>query len=70
MVAVLKEAGVRCIIITNGHADIQRTKLEACQAAHLFDGILVSEMMTCVHGDRLPLSHLPANACIPLLPNL
>jgi len=41
LAANLKSSGVRCIIITNGHADIQRTKLEACRAAHLFDAILV-----------------------------
>lgn len=37
----MRRAGLKAIIITNGHAEIQRTKLVACGAADLFDGILV-----------------------------
>lgn len=41
MVANMRASGLKTVIITNGHAEIQRTKLLACQAAELFDGILV-----------------------------
>lgn len=41
MLAELRSAGLKTVIITNGHAEIQRTKLAACGAEKLFDGILV-----------------------------
>ena len=41
MVADLRQQGYRVLIITNGHAEIQRGKLEQVHAVELFDGILV-----------------------------
>ena len=37
----MRADGLHTVIITNGHADIQRIKLQACRAEDLFDGILV-----------------------------
>ena len=37
----MRAQGLATVIITNGHAQIQRTKLETCRAAELFDGVLV-----------------------------
>ena len=37
----MRASGLHTVIITNGHADIQRTKLKACKAVDLFDGIIV-----------------------------
>ena len=41
MVTAMRAQGLARVIITNGHPQIQRTKLEACGAAELFDGVLV-----------------------------
>ncbi len=41
MVGEMRHRGLKAVIITNGHAEIQRAKLEACRAAGLFDGVLV-----------------------------
>lgn len=37
----MRDEGIHTVIITNGHADIQRSKLKACKAVDLFDGIIV-----------------------------
>lgn len=39
--ADLRHQGYRVMIITNGHAEIQRGKLRQVHAVELFDGILV-----------------------------
>lgn len=36
-----RAGGLKAVIITNGHAQIQRAKLVACNAERLFDGVLV-----------------------------
>ena len=41
MIAKMRTDGIHTVIITNGHAEIQQTKLKACKAVELFDGILV-----------------------------
>lgn len=41
MIAKMRADGIHTVIITNGHAEIQQTKLRACKAVELFDGILV-----------------------------
>lgn len=41
MISKMREDGIHTVIITNGHAEIQQTKLKACKAVELFDGILV-----------------------------
>lgn len=39
----LEEAGFKMVIVTNGHTDVQRPKVEACNAAALFgDRIIIS----------------------------
>lgn len=41
MISQMRADGIHTVIITNGHAEIQRTKLRACKAEDLFDGIIV-----------------------------
>ena len=41
MIAKMRADSIHTVIITNGHAEIQQTKLKACKAVDLFNGILV-----------------------------
>ena len=41
MVRGLQSSGLATAIITNGHSRVQRQKLDACQAARLFQHMLV-----------------------------
>ena len=63
MVEALKEQGLKTVIITNGHPEIQRGKLERVQAAALFDGILVGGEEIAAGGQEKPAASIFLKAC-------
>lgn len=63
MVAELRRQGYKALIITNGHAEIQRGKLKRLQAVDLFDGILVGgEEIAAGHAEK-PAASIFLKAC-------
>ncbi|KAK9815634.1 hypothetical protein WJX72_007201 [[Myrmecia] bisecta] len=63
LVTQLKSQGFSCAIITNGHASIQRAKLAACQAAGLFDAMLVGGEEVLGGREEKPDPHIFLKAC-------
>ncbi len=54
MVAALQQRGLQTVVITNGHATVQRQKLEACAAGRLFRHILVGGEEVACGGHEKP----------------
>ena len=54
MVDSLQQRGLRTVVITNGHATVQRQKLEACAAYRLFQHILVGGEEIASGGHEKP----------------
>ncbi|KAK9917424.1 hypothetical protein WJX75_004226 [Coccomyxa subellipsoidea] len=63
MVEGLKGRGLKAVIITNGHSEIQRGKLERVQAATLFDAILVGGEEIAAGGREKPAASIFLKAC-------
>ncbi|BDA48649.1 N-acylneuraminate-9-phosphatase [Coccomyxa sp. Obi] len=63
MIQELRQQGLKAIIITNGHPEIQRGKLERLQAALLFDGILVGGEEIAAGGEEKPAASIFLKAC-------
>lgn len=63
MVEGLKGRGLKAVIITNGHPEIQRGKLERVQAATLFDAILVGGEEIAAGGREKPAASIFLKAC-------
>ena len=63
MVGELKQQGYKVLVITNGHAEIQRGKLQQLGAADLFDAILVGgEEVAAGHAEK-PAASIFLKAC-------
>ncbi|PRW20863.1 N-acylneuraminate-9-phosphatase [Chlorella sorokiniana] len=63
MVASLQQRGLQTVVITNGHATVQRQKLEACAAARLFRHILVGGEEIARGGHEKPHPSIFHKAC-------
>lgn len=63
MIQELRQQGLKAVIITNGHPEIQRGKLERLQAASLFDGILVGGEEIAAGGEEKPAASIFLKAC-------
>ena len=63
MVGELKQQGYKVLVITNGHAEIQRGKLRRLGAADFFDAILVGgEEIAAGHAEK-PAASIFLKAC-------
>ena len=63
MVADLRQQGYKVLVITNGHAEIQRGKLRRLGAADFFDAILVGgEEIAAGHAEK-PAASIFLKAC-------
>ncbi len=63
MIQELRQQGLKAVIITNGHPEIQRGKLERFQAASFFDGILVGGEEIAAGGKEKPAASIFLKAC-------
>ncbi len=63
MVEELKGQGLKVVIITNGHPQIQRGKLERLQASSMFDAILVGGEEIAAGGREKPAASIFLKAC-------
>ncbi|KAI7844832.1 hypothetical protein COHA_001486 [Chlorella ohadii] len=63
MVAALQQRGLQTVVITNGHATVQRQKLEACAAGRLFRHILVGGEEVACGGHEKPHPSIFHKAC-------
>lgn len=63
MVADLRQQGYKVLIITNGHAEIQRGKLERLHAVDLFDAILVGGEEIAAGRAEKPAASIFLKAC-------
>ena len=63
MVADLRQQGYKVLIITNGHAEIQRGKLRQLRAVDLFDGILVGGEEVAAGRAEKPATSIFLKAC-------
>ena len=61
--ADLRQQGYKVLIITNGHAEIQRGKLRQLNAAELFDGILVGGEEVAAGRAEKPAASIFLKAC-------
>ena len=61
--ADLRQQGYKVLIITNGHADIQRGKLRQLHAVDLFDGILVGGEEIAAGRAEKPAASIFLRAC-------
>ena len=59
----LKQQGYKVLIITNGHADIQRGKLERLCALDLFNGVLVGGEEIATGAAEKPAASIFLKAC-------
>jgi Haloacid dehalogenase-like hydrolase len=51
------------MVITNGHSQVQRAKLERCKVASLFDHVLVGGDEVAAGGHQKPHPHIFLKAC-------
>jgi hypothetical protein len=63
MVESLKQKGYKVLIITNGHAEIQRGKLKRLCALDLFDGVLVGGEEVAAGAAEKPAASIFLKAC-------
>lgn len=63
MVADLRQQGYKVLVITNGHAEIQRGKLRQVHAEALFDGILVGGEQIAAGRAEKPAASIFLTAC-------
>ena len=59
----LKQQGYKVLIITNGHAEIQRGKLGRLRALDLFDGVLVGGEEIAAGAAEKPAASIFLKAC-------
>lgn len=59
----LKQQGYKVLIITNGHAEIQRGKLRRLRALDLFDGVLVGGEEIAAGAAEKPAASIFLKAC-------
>jgi beta-phosphoglucomutase-like phosphatase (HAD superfamily) len=63
MVADLRKQGLKTVIITNGHPEIQRRKLQRIGADDLFDAFIVGGEEIEAGGNEKPAASIFLKAC-------